>query len=55
MVNLQGFLFQSAYKFMTCLKPEHVHNTNLLEKLASLTNLNQADFTDRYGYLMSEK
>jgi 6-phosphofructokinase 1 len=55
MVNLHGFLFQSAYKFMTCLKPEHVHNTNLLEKLASLTNLNQADFTDRYGYLMSEK
>lgn len=55
MVNLHGYLYKSAYKFMTCLKPEHAYMPNLLEKLASLTNLNEADFTDRYGYLMSNK
>jgi 6-phosphofructokinase 1 len=55
MVNLHGFLYKSAYKFMTCLKPEHAYMPNLLEKLASLTNLNEADFTDRYGYLIRNK
>lgn len=55
MVNLHGFLYKSAYKFMTCLKPEHEYMPNILEKLASLTNLNEADFADRYGYLMSNK
>jgi len=55
MVNLHGFLYTSAYKFMTCLKPEHAYIPNLLEKLASLTNLNEADFTNRYGYLMINK
>jgi ATP-dependent phosphofructokinase / diphosphate-dependent phosphofructokinase len=54
MVNLNGFLYKSAYKFMTCLKPEHAYLPNLQEKLASLTNLNEAEFTDRYGYLISK-
>jgi 6-phosphofructokinase 1 len=54
MVNLHGFLYQSAYKFMTCLKPEHASIPDLKKKLASLTNLNEADFSDRYGYLMSK-
>ena len=33
MVDLHGFLYQSAYKFMTCLKPEHAGMPDLLEKL----------------------
>lgn len=55
MVNLHGLLYQSSYKFMTCLKSDHASMPNIIKELASLTNLNEADFTDRYGYLMRKK
>ncbi len=52
MVNCASSKYETAYKFMTRLKPEHRNNNVLLEKLASLTHMSVHEFTDRYGYLM---
>ena len=37
MVNINSYSYQSAYKFMTRLKADHLHNIDCLEKLASLS------------------
>lgn len=52
MVNLDSFHYQSAYKAMTRLKPEHAQDAALIERLANQTNLTVKEYTDRYGYLM---
>lgn len=50
-VNTDSFRYQSAYKFMTRLKPEHGQNEGLFEQLAALTKLTPAEFKNRYAYL----
>ena len=52
MVNRDSYKYQTAYKFMTRLKPEHMNNDALLEKLADLTHMTVKEFISRYGYLM---
>ncbi|MCE1255306.1 MAG: 6-phosphofructokinase [Anaerolineae bacterium] len=52
LVNIDGFKYQSAYKFMTRLKPEHAGNEALFAGLASLTNLDVEAFKRRYVYLV---
>jgi len=52
MVNLNSFRYQSAYKFMTRLKPEHAQNERLFERLALQTKLSVSEFKERYGYLI---
>jgi 6-phosphofructokinase 1 len=52
MVDLQSIHYQSAYKFMTRLKPEHADQPELLQKLAGLINMDLPQFLARYGYLM---
>jgi hypothetical protein len=37
---------------MTRLKPEHIDDTLLFEKLFALTHLTAKEFKERYGYLM---
>ena len=55
MVNLQGVRYQSAYQFMTRLKPEHASQPDLVEKLAALTQISTTEFMKRYGYLMENR
>ena len=52
MVNIDSFRYQSAYKFMTRLKPEHATDNRLFERLADLVNLTPAKVKARYGYLV---
>jgi ATP-dependent phosphofructokinase / diphosphate-dependent phosphofructokinase len=54
MVNIQGVRYQSAYQFMTRLKPEHASQPYLVEKLVALTHLSTPEFMKRYGYLMEK-
>ncbi|MCE1252847.1 MAG: 6-phosphofructokinase [Anaerolineae bacterium] len=54
-VDINSYRYQSAYKFMTRLKPEHAHDEVLFENLAGLTTLSKAEFKDRYAYLTREK
>jgi ATP-dependent phosphofructokinase / diphosphate-dependent phosphofructokinase len=51
MVNIDSFMYRSAYKFMIRLKPEHATNNVLLAKMAVQTNLPLDEFKARYGYL----
>jgi ATP-dependent phosphofructokinase / diphosphate-dependent phosphofructokinase len=55
MVDIYSTRYQSAYKFMTRLKPEMKNDRELFEQLAALTNLDVDQFTARYGYLMEPK
>lgn len=52
MVNTQAYRYQSAYKFMTRLKPEDAEDEERLNRLAELTNLDVEAFKARYGYLV---
>jgi len=52
MVDVHSFRYQSAYKFMTRLKPEHADDTQLIERLAGLIHFTDEEFIARYGYLM---
>ena len=51
MVNTSSYSYQSSYKFMTRLKPEHASDPTLFERLAGLTNLTPEQFTAAFGYL----
>jgi len=52
MVDTNSYRYSTAYKFMTRLKPEHIDDTLLFEKLFALTHLTAKEFKERYGYLM---
>ncbi|MFW6082654.1 MAG: diphosphate--fructose-6-phosphate 1-phosphotransferase [Chloroflexota bacterium] len=51
-VNLESFIYRSAYKLMIRLKPEDAENEQLLGKMAEHTNLSRAAFTKRFGHLL---
>jgi ATP-dependent phosphofructokinase / diphosphate-dependent phosphofructokinase len=52
MVNIESFTYQSAYKFMIRVKPEHARDPMFLPKLAMQTNMSLEQFKARYGYLV---
>ncbi len=52
MVNTNAYRYQSAYKFMTRLKPEAAGDEELLKRLAELTKMDVDAFKARYGYLI---
>ena len=51
MVDIDSYRYQSAYKFMTRLKPDAAGDEKLFERLAALTCLEVERFITRYGYL----
>jgi ATP-dependent phosphofructokinase / diphosphate-dependent phosphofructokinase len=51
LVDTASYRYQSSYKSMTRLKPEHAGDQALFERLAALTNLSPAEFEQRFGYL----
>lgn len=51
LVDTSSYRYQSNYKSMTRLKPEHAGDQALFERLAALTNLSPAQFKQRFGYL----
>ena len=51
MVNTNSYRYQSSYKLMSRLKPEHAQDEALLARLAGLTNLTPQAFKQRFGYL----
>jgi ATP-dependent phosphofructokinase / diphosphate-dependent phosphofructokinase len=51
LVDTSSYRYQSNYKSMTRLKPEHAGDEALFERLAALTNLSPAQFKQRFGYL----
>jgi 6-phosphofructokinase 1 len=52
MVNIDSFTYQSAYKFMIRLKPEHAEDRAFLTRMAAHTKLNTDAFIERFGYLI---
>ncbi len=52
MVNIDSFTYQSAYKFMLRLKPQHAQDELFWARLAMQTNLTPDEFKARYGYLV---
>jgi 6-phosphofructokinase 1 len=51
MVDINAYRYQSSYKTMARLKPEHAGDRALFERLAALTSLSTQEFIDRFGYL----
>jgi 6-phosphofructokinase len=51
LVDTNSYRYQSNYKSMTRLKPEHAGDEALFERLAALTNLSSQEFKERFGYL----
>jgi len=51
LVDIASYRYQSAYKFMTRLKPENAQDEELFERLAAQTSLEVGEFKRRYGYL----
>jgi ATP-dependent phosphofructokinase / diphosphate-dependent phosphofructokinase len=51
LVDTSSYRYQSNYKSMTRLKPEHAGDQALFERLAALTSLSPAQFKGRFGYL----
>lgn len=51
MVDISSYRYQTAYKFMTRLKPEAAQDEGLFERLAALTCQDAAALKARYGYL----
>jgi len=51
-VNIDSFMFQSAYKFMIRLKPQNASDEILLAQMAAHTHLSVEAFKDRFGYLI---
>jgi len=51
MVDTSSYRYQSSYKMMARLKPEHARDEALFEQLATLTNLTCQEFKERFGYL----
>ncbi len=52
LVDINSYRYQSAYKFMTRLKPEVAGDDELMKRLADLTCLDLVTFKIRYGYLI---
>lgn len=52
MVDITSYRYQSAYRFMTRLKPDATGNEELLKRMAALTCLDLEEFKARYGYLV---
>lgn len=52
MVNVDSSIYQSAYRFMIRLKPEHAQNQLFLARLAAQTKLSPEQFIGRFGYLI---
>jgi 6-phosphofructokinase len=52
MVDTNSYRYSTAYKFMIRLKPEHIDDNLVLEKLSALTHLTVKQLKERYGYLM---
>lgn len=53
MVDINSYRYQSAYKFMTRLKPEAAGDEELMSRLAELTSLDVDAFKSRFGYLVA--
>ncbi|MGC9398761.1 MAG: diphosphate--fructose-6-phosphate 1-phosphotransferase [Anaerolineae bacterium] len=51
-VNLDSFIYHSAYKLMIRLKPEDADNEEIWEQMAAQTNLSTEAFKARFGYLV---
>jgi len=51
LVDIASYRYQTAYKFMTRLKPENAQDEELFERLAAQTSLEVGEFKRRYGYL----
>lgn len=52
LVNIDSFTYQSAYKFMIRLKPQHARDELLWARMAMQTRLSPEEFKARYGYLI---
>ncbi|MBS3783824.1 MAG: 6-phosphofructokinase [Anaerolineae bacterium] len=52
-VNLDSFIYRSAYKLMIRLKPEDAEDEELLQKMAEHTKLSLDEFKTRFGYLLN--
>ena len=51
-VNLDSFIYRSAYKLMIRLKPEDAEQEELLQRMVEHTNLSLDEFRGRFGYLL---
>lgn len=51
LVDTNSNRYQSSYKSMDRLRPEHADDVALFERLAGLTNLTCQEFQQRFGYL----
>ena len=51
LVNIDSFIYHSAYKLMIRLKPRDAENEELLAQMAAQTNLSLDEFKARFGYL----
>jgi 6-phosphofructokinase 1 len=51
-VNLDSFIYRSAYKLMIRLKPVDADNEDLISDMAEHTNLTLTEFKSRFGYLL---
>jgi 6-phosphofructokinase 1 len=54
-VNLDSFIYRSAFKLMIRLKPEDAEDEGLLKRMAEHTTLSVSEFKSRFGYLLSLK
>ncbi len=54
MVNTDSYRYQSAYKFMTRLKPDCARDEQLMEKMAAFTDLTAVELRERYGYIFCQ-
>ncbi len=52
-VNLDSFIYRSAYKLMIRLKPEDAENEALIRSMAEHTKLSPDEFRSRFGYLLN--
>jgi 6-phosphofructokinase 1 len=51
-VNMDSFIYRSAFKLMIRLKPEDAADEALLRSMAEHTNLSLDEFRSRFGYLL---
>jgi len=51
-VNVDSFMYRSAYKFMIRLKPQDAEEDMLWARMAAQTNLNLNQFKEQFGYLV---
>ena len=51
-VNVDSFVYRSAYKFMIRLKPQDADDDILLAQMARQTSLTLQEFKARFGYLL---